>query len=232
MATTTLPAAKRGVVRSSVALKLVMAVTGILFVLYVLLHMYGNFMVFGGEVAFNTYAHHLRTIGEPVLPYSGLLWVVRIVLLLSILLHAAAAFTLWSRAARARSQRYAVKKAIGSSLSSRTMRWGGVALLLFVVFHILHLSTHTITPQGSQPTPYDNVVNSFDLWWVTLIYVLAMIALGFHLHHGVWSASQTLGWTSSARARAVAKASGWAAATVIAGGFVIPPLAILFGIVG
>jgi succinate dehydrogenase / fumarate reductase cytochrome b subunit len=216
--------------RSSIGLKLVMAVTGIIFVLYVLLHMYGNLMVFGGEDAFNTYAHHLRTIGEPVLPYSGLLWVIRVVLIVSVVLHAWAAFVLWARASGARSHRYAVKKAIGSSLSSRTMRWGGVALLLFVVFHILHLTTHTITPQGSQPTPWDNVVNSFDLWWVTLIYVLAMVALGFHLHHGVWSASQTLGWTGTARSRAIAKATGWAAAVVIAGGFVLPPLAILFGI--
>lgn len=208
-----------------------MAVSGVIFVLYVLVHMYGNLMVFGGADTFNTYAEHLRTIGEPVLPYSGFLWVLRIVLVVSLVVHAWSAFALWGRAHSARSHRYAVKKSVSSSLSSRTMRWGGVTLLLFVVFHILHLTTHTIHPQGSEPTPYDNVVGSFSLWWVTLIYVLAMVALGMHLHHGVWSASQTLGWTSSPRARVRAKGIAWAVSLVVAVGFVVPPLAILFGLV-
>ncbi len=231
VATSTLPAAKRGVSRSSIGLKLLMAVSGVIFVLYVLVHMYGNLMVFGGADAFNEYAHHLRTIGEPVLPYSGFLWVIRVVLLVSVVVHAWSAFALWGRAQHARSHRYAVKKAVSSSLSSRTMRWGGLALLLFVVFHILHLTTHTIHPQGTVATPYANVVGSFELWWVTLIYVLAMVALGMHLHHGVWSASQTLGWTTSPRARARAKGLAATLAVVIAVGFVLPPLSILFGIV-
>lgn len=217
--------------RSSIGLKILMAVTGLIFLGYVALHAYGNLMVLGGAVKFNTYAHHLRTIGMPMLPYGGVLWIVRVVLIASLLGHAYAAFTLWSRANGARSQRYAVKKAAASSLASRTMRYGGVALLLFVIFHLLHLTTHTIHPQGKVASPFENVVGSFEIWWVTLIYVLAVTALAFHLFHGVWSASQTLGLTSSAAARTRAKAISHAVGGLIWLAFLIPPLSILFGIV-
>ena len=217
--------------RSSIGLKLLMAVTGIIFVLYLVLHMYGNLQAFRGAEAFNDYAHHLRTFGEPMLPYAGLLWVIRVVLVLALIGHAGSAFALWSRASGARTQRYAVKKAVGSTLSSRTMRWGGLALLLFVIFHILHLTTHTVTPQGEQASPYANIVESFSIWWVTLIYALAMLALAMHLHHGIWSAAQTLGLTSSTASRAKAKTAGIVTAVVIAGGFLLTPLAILAGII-
>lgn len=230
VATSTIPASKPAV-RSSIGLKLLMAGSGLIFVGYVLLHAYGNLMVLGGADTFNDYAHHLRTFGQPMLPYEGLLWIVRVVLLLSLVAHAYSAFTLWARANGARSTNYAVKKNVASSLSSRTMRYGGIALLLFIVFHILHLTTHTITPQGQQPTPYDNVVNSFDKWWLVLIYALAVTALAFHLTHGVWSAAQTLGLTSTATSRARAKLAGHFVGALVATAFLIPPLAILFGIV-
>ncbi|HRC41404.1 succinate dehydrogenase cytochrome b subunit [Nostocoides sp.] len=217
--------------RSSIGLKLLMAATGLIFVGYVLLHAYGNLMVLGGAEQFNTYAHHLRTFGQPILPYEGLLWIVRVVLLASLVLHAYSAFTLWGRANSARSTKYVVKKAVASSLASRTMRFGGLALLLFVVFHILHLTTHTITPQGDQATPYANVVNSFDKWWLVVIYALAVTALALHLTHGIWSAAQTLGLTSNAAARSRAKIAGHFVAALVWTAFLIPPLAILFGIV-
>lgn len=217
--------------RTTIALKLLMAVTGAVFVAYVLLHMYGNLKAFGGREAYDTYAEHLRTLGEPLLPYSGALWVIRLVLILSLVGHAFAAFTLWNRANRARPQRYAVKKAVVSSLSSRWMRWGGTALLLFVVFHILQFTTRTITPGGDSDSPYVRLVNGFSLWWVFAIYALAMIALGMHLHHGIFSAAQTLGWTSSALSRRVARTAGVVVALVIAVGFILPPLFILIGVI-
>jgi succinate dehydrogenase / fumarate reductase cytochrome b subunit len=99
-----------------------------------------------------TYAHHLRTFGEPMLPYGGLLWIFRIVLI-SLIGHAYAAFTLWSRAGSARKTKYAVKKTVGSSLSSRTMRWGGVALLLFVVWHLIHFTIVKPVINVDGPTP-------------------------------------------------------------------------------
>ena len=210
-----------------------MAVTGLVFIGYVLLHMYGNLKVFGGQEAFDDYAHHLRTFGEPILPYGGLLWVMRVVLILSLLVHVLATFKLWARASGARTHKYAVTKAVGSSLSSRVMRWGGLSLLLFIIFHVLHLTTRTITPGGDSGSPFQRMVNGFspDTWWVTVIYLLALVALAMHLRHGVWSAAQTLGLTSTAAARARANAAGYTVAAVTAIGFALVPLSILFGIV-
>lgn len=209
-----------------------MAVTGLVFIGYVLLHMYGNLKVFAGHDAFNEYAHHLRTFGEPMLPHEGLLWIIRAVLVLSIIGHAYAAFTLWSRAHQARSHKYVVRKAAAATLSSRTMRWGGLAILAFVVWHLLHFTIGKVNPDGG-PTndPYNLVVDSFGVWWMTVIYLLAMVALAMHLRHGVWSASQTLGLTSTAGARERANFVAVTLAVVIAGGFALVPLSILFGIV-
>ncbi|GAB2885928.1 succinate dehydrogenase cytochrome b subunit [Myroides odoratimimus subsp. xuanwuensis] len=208
-----------------------MAVSGLIFVGYLLLHMYGNLKVFNGQEAFDEYAHHLRTFGEPMLPYSGLLWAMRVLLIAALVGHAYAAFQLWARAKKARPTKYVMKKAVAATLSSRMMRWGGVALLFFVVFHILHLTTHTINPAGDYDSPYSNVVESFQEWWVTLIYLLALAALGMHLRHGVWSACQTLGYTNTARSRARANFAGVAVAVIIAGGFALVPLAVLVGLV-
>lgn len=217
--------------RSSIGMKLLMAVTGLIFVGFVAVHAYGNLMVLAGADQFNAYAHHLRTFGQPMLPYGGLLWILRVGLLVSLALHVWSAITLWGRANGARTTPYAVKKAAASSLASRTMRYGGILLLLFIVFHLLHLTTHTIHPQGKVPTPYENVIGSFQLWWVAIVYVAAMLVLGFHLFHGVWSAAQTLGLTSTAAARVRAKAVGHLVAGVIVLAFLIPPLCILFRIV-
>lgn len=232
MATPTLVKDSRST-RSTIALKILMAVTGIVFIGYVLLHMYGNLKVFNGQDAFDEYAHHLRTFGEPMLPHEGLLWIIRVVLLLSLIGHAYAAFTLWARASKARPQKYAVKKAVAATLSSRMMRWGGVALLLFVIFHLLHFTTQTVHPGGETDSPYERVVNSFapEYWYIAVVYLLAMGALAMHLRHGVWSACQTLGLTNTARARTRANLAGVALAVIIAGGFALVPLSILLGIV-
>lgn len=218
--------------RSTIALKLLMAITGLVFLGYVLLHMYGNLKAFAGHDAFNEYAHHLRTIGEPLLPYGGVLWLVRVVLLVSLVLHVYAAVKLWARASGARSVRYQVKKNVGSSLSSRTMRWGGLAILLFVVWHLIHFTIGKVNPTGGETAdPYILLVESFELWWMTLIYLAAMLALALHLHHGVWSASQSLGLTSTARSRRNAKVLGTVAAVVIAGGFSLVPIFVLAGVI-
>jgi succinate dehydrogenase / fumarate reductase cytochrome b subunit len=238
VATTTAPA-KRGTKArgTTVFLKFIMATTGIVFIGYVLLHMYGNLKVFGGQEAFDHYAEGLRTFGEPLLPYGGLLWIVRILLIASIVGHLYAAFTLWSRANSARSQRYSVKKAVGASLASRTMRWGGVFILLFIVWHLFHFTigkpaiNSSVSAAEVAESPYVMVVASFQLWWMTLLYLVALAALGLHLMHGVFSAQQTLGWTQSAAAYARARVSAQVIAAVVVIGFALPPLAILFGIV-
>jgi succinate dehydrogenase / fumarate reductase cytochrome b subunit len=230
--TTTSRAAARA--RSStIAWKLAMAVSGLIFIGYVLAHMYGNLKVFAGQESFDTYAHHLREFGEPMLPHEGFLWVMRVILVAALLVHAVAAYKLWARAAGARSQKYVMKKAAVATISSRTMRWGGTAILLFVLFHLLHLTTHTINPGGNPDSPYRRMVNSFEPenWWVTIIYLLAMVALAMHLRHGTWSAAQTLGLTNTPAARARWNLLGYSLALVVAGGFALVPLSILFGIV-
>ena len=207
-----------------------MAVTGLVFVGFVLTHMYGNLKVLAGEAAFNEYAEHLRTFGEPLLPYKGFLWVLRIALIVALVGHVYAAFALWSRANAARSQRYAVKKAVFQSFSSKWMRWGGVFILVFLVWHLLEFTIVKIDVSGDGVTdnPYRLVVNSFQVWWLTLIYVVAMLALYLHLAHGVFSASQTLGWTQTKAmyGRSVLVAHLVAAFVVV--GFLIPPLSVLF----
>lgn len=218
--------------RSTIALKILMALSGIIFIGFVLVHMYGNLKAFGGEQAFNEYAHHLRELGEPMLPHAGALWLIRLVLIVSLVAHVGAAYALWRRAATARPQQYVVKKHPGSSLSSRTMRWGGLALLIFVIWHLLHFTIGKVNPAGGETNnPYQLMVDSFGLWWMTLIYLVAMLALAFHLHHGTFSAIQTLGWTTSATARARARATGWVVAVLIAGGFSLVPIAVLVGVI-
>lgn len=237
VATTTLPAKKKGVTSSSVGLKLLMAVSGVIFILYVLLHMYGNLKALAGQEAFDTYAEHLRTIGEPILPTGGLLWIVRIVLIVAIIAHVYAALKLWSRANTARPQQYAVKKNLGSTLASRTMRWGGLALLAFVIFHLIQFTIVKPNFNSSadaaevKASPFVMISASFELWWVLLIYVVALVALGMHLYHGVWSASQTMGLTNTAVARQRAKALGAIIALVVVVGFLIPPFALFFDFV-
>lgn len=231
MATTTLVKGARGA-RSTVALKILMATTGLIFVGFVLVHMYGNLKVFAGEESFNSYAHHLRTFGEPMLPYEGLLWVLRVVLLVAVVAHVWSAATLWARANGARRTKYAVKKNTGSSPSSRMMRWGGIFLLLFIIWHLINFTIGKVNVAGG-PTdnPYQLVVDSFQTWWLTIIYLLALVALAMHLHHGVWSAAQTLGWTNSAASRARAKLLGVLTAVVIAGGFALVPIFVLAGVI-
>ena len=211
-----------------------MAGTGLVFVGFVLLHMYGNLKVLSGEETFNTYAEHLRTFGEPILPYAGLLWIIRVGLILCIVGHLYAGLTLWARAGTARRTRYAAAK---GSLRSAWMRWGGIAILIFLVWHLLHFTILRVSPNASANgpdvvnNPYKLVVASFEVPWMTIIYLLGMIALGLHLAHGIFSSQQTLGWTDNPAAYRRAKAVGYGLAAVIAVGFMIPPFAILFGLI-
>jgi succinate dehydrogenase / fumarate reductase cytochrome b subunit len=218
--------------RSTIALKLLMAVSGFIFIGFVLLHMYGNLKAFGGHDAFNEYAEHLREIGEPMLPHAGLLWIIRAVLILSLVVHVYAAATLWRRAQRARTVKYVVKKHTGATFASRLMRWGGVTILLFIVWHLLNFTVGKVNVQGGATNdPYNLLVDSFDTWWLTLIYLVAMAMLGAHLHHGTWSAAQTLGLTNNIRSRTLAKRVAFTTALIITIGFSIVPIFVLAGVI-
>jgi succinate dehydrogenase cytochrome b subunit len=171
-----------------------MAVTGIILFGFVLIHMIGNLHLYEGRQYINDYGRFLRQVGAPAIPPNGALWIARLVLLTAVVLHMWAAWqvTMLSRAARPRS--YAQRQIVHTSYASRTMRWGGIIIALFVVYHLLHFTTGTLHPSFVEGDVYHNMVTGFRVWWVSLFYIVAQVALGFHLYHGLWSMFQSLGW--------------------------------------
>ncbi|MEV0724414.1 succinate dehydrogenase cytochrome b subunit [Micromonospora purpureochromogenes] len=209
-----------------------MAVTGILLVLFLVVHMLGNLKIFTGETSFDHYAHWLREIGAPLLPTTWYLWLQRTVLTVAVVAHIVAATVLARRARAARPVKYAHRKKIQGSYAARTMRWGGVIILLFVIYHILDLTTGHLNPQGDASNPYGNVVADFapERWYVTLFYTLAIVTVGFHLRHGIFSALRSLGQQTpkgERRNRAIALV----VAVGLCVGYLVVPFAVLTGLV-
>ena len=190
--------------------KVVMAVTGIVLVGFVIAHMLGNLKIFIGAETINAYAVFLRTMGEPLVPYAALLWIVRLVLLGCVALHITAAVQLTRMNWAARPEAYESRQSIATTYAARTMRWSGVILVLFIVYHLLHLTAGVV---GFQPgefrhlSVYHNVVAGFSVWYVSVFYIVAMACLCLHLDHGIWSMFQTLGWNDARRTPALQKLS-------------------------
>lgn len=180
--------------RSTLGKKAVMAVSGIVLFGYVLLHMLGNLKLYLGPESLNHYAEWLREMGAPLLPHEGALWLVRIVLLASVVAHVWAAWQVTRASWRARPKSYRKVERVQLDYAGRTMRWGGVILFLFVVYHLLHLTTGQAHTDFVPGDVYHNVVAGFSVWWVSAIYIVANLALGLHLYHGLWSLFQSLGW--------------------------------------
>ncbi|MER6057941.1 succinate dehydrogenase [Streptomyces albidoflavus] len=215
---------------SSVGKKTVMAVTGLIMLGYLVAHMAGNLKIFFGPGDFNGYAHWLRTMGEPVLHYEWALWIVRFVLLAAVILHAVSAAQLSRRDIKTRPVKY-VHKRPRASYATRTMRWGGIILALFIVWHILDLTTGTVHAGDFQHgQAYQNVVGTFSTWYGNTIYIVAMVALGLHIQHGFWSAAQTLGAGSRNRDRLL-KTVANVLALVLTLGFIAVPVAVMTGLV-
>ncbi len=216
---------------TSVGKKAVMASTGLLMVLFLLLHMLGNLKIFFGPADFNSYAGYLRRIGEPVLHGAWYLYIQRVVLGLAVILHFTAAYQLSRRDQKARPTKYVhATGAQKNSFATHTMRWGGVILLLFIVWHLLDLSAGVANPHYVDGNVYGNVVADFTHWWPNVIYIVAMLALGLHINHGFWSAANTLGY-SNARRQAAIRVVGSTLAVVITLGFLAVPIAVMAGLV-
>ena len=207
-----------------------MAVSGGVLVLFLIGHMIGNLKIFLGAGEFNHYSAWLRTMGEPAVPYRTVLTIIEIVLAVSVVAHIWSAVLLAKRARHARPVRYQHKARVQQSYSSRTMRWGGPIIAAYVVYHLLDLTFGVANPAGTTATPYEKVVGGFQHWWIALIYVIAVLLVGIHLRHGIWSAAATLGLNKRGRERGL-NALAITVSTVVTVGFVIVPLSVLIGLV-
>lgn len=209
--------------RSTIGKKVIMAITGLLLVGFVLGHMLGHLQVFQSAAKYNAYAHFLQSLG-------GALWLVRLGLLAATILHVTCAVQLTRRKQTARPVGYVQQTPQVSTFASRTIRWGGLLILVFVVFHILHFTTMNIFPEYRSMDVYSRMIVAFRTPWITIFYVVAMLALGLHLYHGAWSSFRTLG-LHRASANPLSRRIASVVAIIIAVGFIVVPVAIAVGIV-
>jgi succinate dehydrogenase / fumarate reductase cytochrome b subunit len=203
-----------------------MAVTGLALVGFLLAHMLGNLKIFLGPAAINSYAAWLRTIGEPALPYGVFLWIMRVGLVVAVVLHITAAVQLSIRDRKARPVRYVHGQRARASFATSTMRWGGATLAVYLVWHILDLTVGVANRDYVAGQPYHNIVADFGVWWVNVIYVVALLMLGLHINHGFWSAARTLGVAGGA-----VKTVGTVLTVVITLGFLAVPIGVMTGLV-
>jgi succinate dehydrogenase / fumarate reductase cytochrome b subunit len=216
--------------RSSVGKKILMAFTGFLWFGFLIGHMAGNLKAFQGADTFDEYAHHLRVFGEPILPEKGFLWAFRAVMLAAFVVHAWLAWETSRQSWDARKTKYTKQKNLNFDFASGLMRWGGVLILTFVVFHILHMTTGQAHPQFIEGAAYQNLVVGLGNPWVSGFYVLAMVAVGLHLYHGLWSLFQTVGADHPKYAH-LRRPVAVVFALVVFLGFISIPVSVLAGIV-
>lgn len=216
--------------RSSIGKKAVMAVTGLIWIGYLVMHMYGNLKAFQGAEYFNHYAEGLRDIGAPVFGHLHLLTIARIVLIPTLILHIWSAWSLYGVARAARPVNYGQWRAVKANYASLTMRWGGAVLAIFILFHLAQLTwgAPVINADFIRGDAYHNLIGAFQFWPITLLYLAGVVALGFHLFHGTWSMFQTLGLNNH-EWDAVFRGLAWVLAIVIPVGFATVPLAVQLG---
>ena len=215
---------------SSVGKKILMAVSGLVLYGFVVGHMVGNLKVYMGREEFNHYAEGLRSFGQPFFAHGQLLWLVRIVLLAALIVHIAAVVKLAAKSKAARKHAYKKFDGLEFSYASRTMLWGGILVLGFVIYHLMHLTFGNVHPNFIPGDAYNNFVVGFQQVPVSIAYIALMIPLGMHMYHGFWSMLQTLGANNPKYNRARRPI-----ALLLSLGVVLLnisfPLAVLFGIV-
>lgn len=214
---------------SLVGQKVLMAVTGVVLIGFLVGHVYGNLKIFQGPDHFNAYAEGLRTLGAPVFGYSHLLWIARVILLASLAGHVWAAYVVTVASRRARPVDYHTLDLVATTYAARTMRWGGVVILLFVIYHLLDFTFGRVNPGFVPGDVYRNVIASFSVPVVAYFYIAAVLALGLHLYHGMWSACQTLG-LNHPRYNHLRRAAAGILTVLIVAGFISIPVAVQAGI--
>jgi succinate dehydrogenase / fumarate reductase, cytochrome b subunit len=208
---------------TSIGKKVVMAITGLLLFGFVIGHMLGNLQVFMGANQMNAYAAMLKA-------NATLLWGVRIVLLVAVILHIVAAVQLTRMSQRSRPEGYHYKDVIQADYAARTMRWSGPIIAVFVIYHLLHFTTGSVHPRFDVHDVYRNVISGFRVWPVSLFYIIAMVALAFHLWHGVWSLFQTLGLINPKSNKIIHRLAAIATLALVIG-FISIPMAVLAGLI-
>ena len=209
--------------RSTIGKKVVMGVTGLIGLGFVIGHMAGNLQAFSGAEKLDAYGALLHG------PLHEVVLIARVVLIAAVILHVTAAYQLTMISRAARPVDYALRKPQVSTLASRTLRWGGVLLLVFIVFHILHFTIGTVHPDFVEGRVYRNLSTGFAVKWVAVFYLVSMLALGMHLFHGAWSSMRTLG-VAKQKAHPIKRYLPVALALVISLGFAAIPLAFLLGV--
>jgi succinate dehydrogenase cytochrome b subunit len=211
--------------RTSVGKKAVMAATGVIMVVYLITHVLANLLVFQGPEKINSYSRFLHGTGSA-------LWAARLVLFVAVVLHIVAAVQLAARRQKARPVGYAAgRDSQVSTLASRTIRWGGALILIFLVYHILHFTLGTVHTSFVEGDPYHNVVAGFRSPWVVAFYELALGAVGLHLYHGIWSSGRSLG-VSSPSPRPMRRQLALALSVLVWAGFAVIPIAVYTGMLG
>ncbi len=211
--------------QASIGKKAVMAITAVVLFGYVVGHLAGNLQVYLGAEQMDRYAAFLHSMPR-------LLWGVRLLLLICVVLHIVASIQLTLLKLQARPIGYVKKEAIGSNIASRSMIWSGAMIAAFVIYHLLDLTTGAAnTPQYQDLHAYENLVYSFQRVPVSIFYIIAMLLLGAHLYHGIWSIFQTLG-LSHPRHSLIIKRVAAVVAILITAGFISIPIAVLTGVVG
>jgi succinate dehydrogenase / fumarate reductase, cytochrome b subunit len=211
---------------TTIGKKALLAVSGVILFGFVIQHMLGNLQVFLGPDVYNHYA-------ESVKSNPALVWSVRSLLLLALITHVVLVVQLYARSLAARPVAYRVKKNIATSYAGATMKYSGPALLLYILFHLAHFTAPGLSLGGHEFSPvdvYGNFVASFQLPWVTLLYVTANLLLGLHLYHGGFSLLQSLG-LNHPRYNKRARLGARAFALLVTAGNVAMPLSVLFGLV-
>lgn len=220
--------------RTTIGKKVIMAVTGLIGIGFVFGHMYGNLKFFFGPKEFNAYAEGLREFGSPILTHSEPLWIVRLILLASVVLHVWSAWSLYQDSRRARSTPYSLYTTLHTNFAARYIRFGGTVILIFIIIHLMQFTwgVPVIEPDFIPGHVYHNVVVGFQSYYYlpAVFYLVAMLLLGFHLYHGTWSMFQTLGLNNSNYTH-LWRGLALILAVVISVGFAIIPLAVILGYV-
>jgi succinate dehydrogenase / fumarate reductase, cytochrome b subunit len=212
---------------TTVGKKAALAVSGLVLFGFTVGHMLGNLQIYLGPEKFNAYAAGIKA----TLP---LLWGVRSVLLVSVVVHIALAFDLYSRSSAARAIGYRMKRNVATSYAAITMKYSGPILLCYIIFHLAHFTAPGLSLGGvpfSHADAYTNFVSSFKVPWVAGVYILANVFLGLHLYHGAWSLFQSLG-ISHPRYNPLRQRLAWGLSLLVTTGNVIMPLSVLAGFVG